>query len=403
MADFQQIPPIATLHRLGQPDRPALEADLLTWARERPPALVLPALLPDLQAPAFVRLAEELAGAGYLAEIVVVLGGGGRRGAATAAKALAGLARTCLVLDEQGRGLARLLADMAQAGLPLGQAGKGRAVWLGLGLVLAGGRARVAAVQDADIADYDRALLARLLHPVMHPGLGFALAKGYYARYTHQLHGRVTRLCLAPLLTALEVLLGRLPYLAYLQAFRYPLAGEVALDLELAGGMELAGGWGLEVGLLGEAWRRLHPSRICQVDLAERFEHRHQALEPDPPERGLGRMCAEIALTICRDLAIEGVAISRGLSTSLQAGYHRQAARFMEFYAADAAVNGLEYDWPRETLAVEVFERGLVRGLDAFLTQPGGGGERLPPWRRLLAARPEWGARLLEAARTENP
>ncbi|MFZ5586281.1 MAG: glycosyl transferase [Thermodesulfobacteriota bacterium] len=402
MADFQQSPPIATLHRLGQPDRPALEADLLAWSAARPPALVLPALMADIQAPSFARLAEELAGAGYLAEIIVVLGAGGRRGAAAAAKALAGLPQPCLVLDEQGRALTRLLAEMAQDGLALGQPGKGRAVWLGLGLALAAGRARVAAVQDADILDYDRALLARLLHPVMHPGLGHRLAKGYYARYSHELHGRVARLCLAPLLAALETLLGRTPYLAYLQAFRYPLAGETALDLDLAAGMDLCGGWGLELGLLGEAWRRLHPGQICQVDLAERFDHRHQELEPDQPDSGLGRMCAQIALALCRDLAAEGAAVSRGLTAALEAGYHRQAARFMDFYAADAAINRLEYDWRREALAVEVFGRGLARGLEAFLAQPRAA-ERLPAWRGILTARPEWGARLLEAARADNP
>lgn len=401
MADFLQTAPIATLHRLGQPDRPALEADLASWSAARPPALVLPALAADLMTPAFARQAEELAGAGYLSEIVVVLGGADKRGRAAALAALAGLPQPRLVLDEQDRRLTRLLADMGQAGVHLGPTGKGRAVWLGLGLLLAGGRTRVAAVQDADLADYDRALLARLLYPLMHPGLGFGLAKGYYARYTHELHGRVSRLCLAPLLAALESLLGRLPYLAYLQAFRYPLAGEVALDLDLAGTLELTAGWGLDLGLLGEAWRRLHPARICQVDLAERFDHRHQELEPDQPERGLGRMCAEVVLALCRDLAAEGAVLSAGLLDSLPAGYQRQASRFMDFYAADAAVNGLEYDWAREGLAVEVFGRGLTRGLEAWLAQPRGA-ERLPAWRRLLAAHPQWGQRLLEAAQV-NP
>ncbi|MFH1061050.1 MAG: glycosyl transferase [Pseudomonadota bacterium] len=402
MADFAQNQPIATLHRLGEPDRPALEADLIPWSAARPPALILPALMADIQAPSFARLVEELAGASYLAEIIVVLGGADKRGLAAAKAALAGLPQPCLVVDEQGRRLAKLLGELAQAGQAPSQPGKGRAVWLGLGLALAGGRARVAAVQDADIADYDRALLARLLYPVLHPGLGLRLAKGYYARYTHELHGRVTRLCVAPLLAALESSLGRLPYLAYLQAFRYPLAGEIALDLDLAAALDWTGGWGLELGLLGEAWRRLSPAQICQVDLAERFDHRHQALEDEAGQGGLGRMCAEIALTLCRDLAAEGAVLTRGLMTTLEAAYLRQARRCMEFYAADAAINGLEYDWARESLAVEVFGRGLVRGLEAFLARPRGG-EGLPAWRRLLATRPGWCARLLEAVRADHP
>lgn len=41
----------------------------------------------------------------------------------------------------------------------------------------------------------------------------------------------MTRLFVAPLLLALERALGPLPLLAFLRAFRYPLAGEVAMDL----------------------------------------------------------------------------------------------------------------------------------------------------------------------------
>jgi glucosyl-3-phosphoglycerate synthase len=36
--------------------------------------------------------------------------------------------------------------------------------------------------------------------------------------------------------------------------------------------------WGLEVGALAEVYRNYSPRRICQVDIAETYEHKHQSL-----------------------------------------------------------------------------------------------------------------------------
>ena len=46
------------------------------------------------------------------------------------------------------------------------------------------------------------ALLARLCYPVAHPSLGFDFCKGYYARVTEKLNGRVMRLLITPRLRA---------------------------------------------------------------------------------------------------------------------------------------------------------------------------------------------------------
>jgi len=37
-------------------------------------------------------------------------------------------------------------------------------------------------------------MLARLVYPVVHPAIDFEFSKGYYARVSEKLYGRVTRL-----------------------------------------------------------------------------------------------------------------------------------------------------------------------------------------------------------------
>jgi hypothetical protein len=85
-----------------------------------------------------------------------------------------------------------------------GPGGKGRNVWTCFGYVLASEQARMVAVHDCDILTYHRELLTRLCYPLAHPALGFDFCKGYYARVTQQLNGRVMRLLVTPLLRALE-------------------------------------------------------------------------------------------------------------------------------------------------------------------------------------------------------
>jgi glucosyl-3-phosphoglycerate synthase len=71
-----------------------------------------------------------------------------------------------------------------------------------------------------------------LIQPIA--ALGYRFCKGYYNRVQEQLYGRVTRLFLIPLVRALIRTLGHNPLLDFIDSFRYPLAGEMALDLDLA-------------------------------------------------------------------------------------------------------------------------------------------------------------------------
>ena len=95
-----------------------------------------------------------------------------------------------------------LLRMLEERGLSAGPDGKGRSCWLAYGYLLAMRDCGMIALHDCDIVNYDRQLLARLCYAIAHPHLAFEFCKGYYARVTDRMHGRVTRLFMTPLIRA---------------------------------------------------------------------------------------------------------------------------------------------------------------------------------------------------------
>ena len=81
-----------------------------------------------------------------------------------------------------------------------------------------------------ELTTYSREMLMRLVYPLANPSFPYQFCKGYYPRIADgKLNGRVSRLLIAPLLQALQRTFGHSDYVEYLQAFRYPLAGEFAM------------------------------------------------------------------------------------------------------------------------------------------------------------------------------
>jgi glucosyl-3-phosphoglycerate synthase len=248
---------------------------------------------------------------------------------------------------------------------------------------------QVIALHDCDIVNYDRQLLARLCYAVAHPLLSFDFCKGYYARVTDRMHGRVTRLFMAPLIRALEGMAPGNPYLRFLDSFRFPLAGEFAMDIDLARVNRIPGDWGLEVGVLAEIFRNCATARTCQVDLMDNYEHKHQALSTEDPAKGLSRMAADIAKSIFSTLAAEGLVFTADHFHSLEVRYVRMAQDTIARYYADALLNGLKFDRHAEELAVAVFARSLSAAAAEFVSNPRGL-TLIPNWNRVLAALPEF-------------
>ena len=401
MADFFQTGAIATLHRLGPTDLERLERELNEFSKESHIALVLPCHIHEVGTEALELLLSELQNVTYLREIVVGIDGAGPEQWQAARETFGRLPQKPTLLWNDGPRISQLFARLKDADMDPGARGKGRNRWICFGYVLASGLSNTIASHDCDILTYNRELLARLCYPVAHPSLGFDFCKGYIARFTDKLNGRVMRLLFTPLIRSLESILGSHPLLSYFDTFRYPLSGEICLDLDLAKRTRIPADWGVEVGMLAEVYRASAAKGICQTELTERYDHKHQDLSPDDAAHGLNRMATDVAQCIFRAMAAEGIKLDAGLFSTLLSTYVRKAEDSCRYYAADAAINGLFYPRHEEELALTMFVRCIRVAAAACLDDPLGA-PLIPNWNRVQSALPSFLSELREAVRLDN-
>jgi glucosyl-3-phosphoglycerate synthase len=402
MADFFQTGAIATLHRLGQPDVERLEHELENFSLETPMALVLPCHVRELGTPALNRIVKELKSVTYIKQIVVGVDGAARaRDWVKARRFFRQLPQRPTLLWNDGPRMTALFQKLDEAEISPGPGGKGRNVWICFGYVLASEQARMVALHDCDILTYSRELLARLCYPVAHPSLGFDFCKGYYARVTDRLNGRVMRLLVTPILRAFKSILGQHPFLVYMDTFRYPLAGEFVLDVDLVRRVRIPYDWALEVGLLAEVFRNCAPRAICQSELCDNYDHKHQELSARDPTKGLNKMAIDITRSFFQRMAAEGIKIDAGLLDTLLSAYMRQAEDTLRTYAADAAINGLHYPRHDEESAVATFVRSIRAAATAFVEDPLST-PLIANWNRVQSALPSFFDELNEAVQQDN-
>ncbi len=401
MADFHQGGVVTTLHRLGRTDVGRLERELVSYSDTRPIALVLPCLYSELKDVALKGIIQTLECVPYLRQVVVSVSGTQRRdefdelrNAFAGVRTLAGEGPT--LVWNGGPRLQHLYARLRDEDLDPGGDGKGRSCWMAYGYVLATNVSQVIALHDCDIRDYGRELLARLCFPTANPHLDYEFAKGFYGRATDRLYGRVTRLFMTPLLRAMKSILGALPMLEFLDSFRYPLAGECSMALDLARINRMPADWGLEVGMLAEVYRNCSLRRVCQVEISENYDHKHQDLSEGDATRGLHRMVLDISGSLFRHLASYGVEFDAGFLNTLTAAYVRVAQDAISSYGADAALNGLFFERHEEELALETFSRALRAAGLGFVRDPMGA-PAIPNWNRVSSALPDFLDELREA------
>ena len=387
MTDFYQTGIITTLHQLGKPSLERLESELLGFSKARPIALVLPALYSEFEGPAMPGIIQELTKVKYLNEIVLVLDQASEKDFQRVRELMAPIPTDVRIIHNKGKRITEVYETLARNGLDVGEQGKGRSAWLAYGYVLARGRSDVIALHDCDIVTYNRELLARLCYPLANPNLDYVFCKGFYSRVTNKMNGRVTRLLMTPLVRSLQQLVGYHDFLMFLDSFRYPLAGEFCMTTDLARVNRIPWDWGLEVGSLGEVHRNYSPRRVCQVDIAATYEHKHQALSPDDAGKGLMKMAVDICKSIFRTLASEGVVFSDGLFKSLLVTYLRQAEDTIMKYEADAMINGLNFDRHEEAKAVDTFTRAIAMAAQVFTENPMST-PLIPNWNRVTSAIP---------------
>ena len=370
MSDISQQGLICTLQRLRE--HPTLDDELARLTRDAPAALILPCHAGEFARPALRHILAELSRAPFFSEVIIPANGLDAEGAERARAFLA----------ERLRLPHRLLwCDPLVAALPGVRPGKGSNVWLALGLLAHEGRARYLLTADADVATFRLEMLSRLLFALAHPEAGFHFAKSYYPRVSDRIYGRVTRLFVAPLLQALIRAAGHFPLLDFLASFRYPLAGECGMTLELARALPLESGWGLEVGMLCELFRREEPRAVCQVDAGIAYDHKHQPLGDGM--RGLVRMSGEIARTLLAQLSREGLRLDTHLLDALPGAYRREAAEAVRFSGALARINALPFDARAEADAITLFATALEEA-----TREQAAPAPLPAWKSPHA--PDW-------------
>lgn len=396
MSDFFQPGVVSTLHRLRRESPERLERELEGFAARTPIGLVLPALYSEFETPAMQRIVDQLRNVSYLHRIVVAIGRCSKEQYEDARRFFDGFRTPVRTIWMEDPRVESIFADLEKADLRAGDPGKGRTCWLAIGTLLADEDCEVIALHDCDILSYERDLLARLVYPLAHPNLGYEFSKGYYSRISDRLHGRVTRLFFTPLIRAIQDMTPEIPYLRYLDSFRYALAGEFAMTTDLARTVRIPGDWGLEVGVLAEVYRNTSLHRICQVDIADNYDHKHQPLSADDARLGLRRMTADIAKSLFRTIAQEGYVMTTDHLRSLEVYYVRFAQDTIRRFYADASINGLQYDLHAEDSAVMMFAQSLRGAADEFLQDPLGA-PQIPNWNRIFAAMPDMGPRLLAA------
>jgi len=412
MADFFQNGVIATLHDLG--DRPTadLEAELSSWAAERPMALVIPCLASEMDGPALGPMVEEIARIPYLDEVVIGLNQADEADFDRARRLFDRLPQHHRILWHDGPRLSALHGELASHGLAPTQPGKGSNVWYCLGYFLASDRAQTVALHDADVRTYDRRMVARLLYPVAHPSFEYAFSKGYYYRTSaasddpdgrdgERLYGRVSRLFVTPLVRALGLAFGRSDFLDYLDSFRYPLGGEYAMHADLVRTLRIPADWGLEIGLLADVYRRYTTAQVCQVDIADQYDHKHQDLSPDDAGSGLHKMSIDTARSLFARLAASGTVLTHEGFQSLDATYTQAALDLVARHGDDAAINGLTHDRHLEEAAVEMFARAVIEAGEHFLADPNAD-SRSPSWSQVRAEVPDLPERLAKAVEADR-
>jgi glucosyl-3-phosphoglycerate synthase len=170
--------------------------------------------------------------------------------------------------------------------------GKGDAMWRALSVL----QGEIICFLDADSESFGAHFACGLLGPLICRD-GMSFVKGFYRRPFRMGAttlpdggGRVTELTARPLLNL---------FYPELAAIRQPLAGEIAARRELLETLPFATGYGVDIGLLLDAYRAVGLAGLGQVDLDVR-QNAHQ------PLRDLGPMAFAVLRAVAARLEREG-------------------------------------------------------------------------------------------------
>ena len=397
--DFWQNELFVTLHDFGFGKEGADSSLVERLPTEEPTAVLIPALYSEFQRSAMPRIIAELSQSPYLNYVIVACQAETKEQYIDAYRRLCTLPQTVLPMWCNGERVMRLFEQLREEpnGIDISPFpdGKGLTVWKALGIATL--LVNYICLHDADILTFDRTYPAKLLFPLLE-NYGIAYSKAYYARL-HQGHfmGRVVRLWVFPLLSALQEMHPDSRLLRFMRGFRYPLSGEFAITSDMAMNLQIPAHWGLEISMLAEVYRNMVPQRVSQVDLGF-FDHKHQKVGKSDDE-GLRKMCRDIVLVLLAALQREEhIIVTPEYLATLEELYEATAKRLVHSYAIDASFNGLPHERAAEEALVdrflevlENFHRDFATGSLKLLRKS------LPNWRRINAIDITFRKQLLEA------
>lgn len=374
----------------------------MEFSKFRPITLILPSLYSEIKGKALPNIVNEISKINYLQNIVIGLDKADESEFINAKKFFSKLPQKHKILWHDGPNLKKLDKKLADNNLAPQEMGKGRNVWYCMGYILALGNTEAVALHDCDILTYKKDLLSRLVYPVANPKFNFDFCKGYYPRISkNKVKGRVSRLLVTPILRALEKTIGNKEFISFIDSFRYPLAGEFSFRRRVLKDIRIPYDWGLEIGVLSEMYRNFSGNRLCQVDIADKYDHKHQNISFDDKSTGLSKMSIDIIKVLIRKLASQGEVFSMSIFRSLKATYFREALDFVQIYKKDAMMNSYEIDVHEEESAVELFARNIMEAGQTFLDSPMES-PNIPTWNRVDTAFPNFLDELKNAIELDN-
>lgn len=382
MADFH-INKVPTFSLFQHESCEVMEEKVLRASEKIPVGVLIPALFRDLSSEAMRHIIEILAETNYIKKVYISLDQADSNEFKHAQEIVSPLGDKAMLIWNDKPQVSAVIHRIEQH-LPIGPRGKGRAVWTSLGYIIGKGEVSAIAFHDADIITYDRDFLTRLLFPLMY--MRFQFVKGYYVRYDKKLYGRVTRLFYFPLVRTLKDMFGSTDFLDYMGDFRYPLSGEFATYTSQARMMQFPSDWGIEIGLLGEIYRLVRESRICQIELTGRYDHKHQPVG-SAKEKGLFKMASDIARTFFTHLVSNGVTLNTEIFRTIRLTYLKHAREMVGMYESLAEMyeKRIAFDFHEELKTVELFASAIDSGVLDFCDQHYGS-PHIPDWKRVESA-----------------
>ncbi len=176
MSDLHQSGPVTALPRLVARSVEDLEAEIIALTPKFPVSLVIPMLPAEMDRPASAASCRSCAASATSTRWSSR--STRRTWTTTSARWIAFQYQGNLVIVwNESPAVQRFFDGLTRAGLSVGSPGKGRACWLAMGYLLAEENVDYMAFLDADIVNFNREMLARLVLPALDPIVDFDFVK----------------------------------------------------------------------------------------------------------------------------------------------------------------------------------------------------------------------------------